>query len=74
MHCMTAFGGDTSCCFAREVTKRFEEFLRGTLEEAVVWVESNEIRGEFCIVIEGGDGIVEEATKCWWKDLSIAIM
>ena len=42
---------------ARELTKRFEEFLRGTLEEAVVWVESNEIRGEFCIVIEGGDGI-----------------
>ena len=34
---------------AREVTKKFEEFLRGTLEEAVEWAESEEIRGEFCI-------------------------
>ncbi len=55
---------------AREVTKKFEEFLRGTLEEAVAWSDAHTIRGEFCIILEGGDGkIAEEAT--WWDALSI---
>ena len=52
---MEAFGGARQVVLARELTKRFEEFLRGTIEEAVSWVESNEIRGEFCIVIEGNE-------------------
>ncbi|WP_438314043.1 16S rRNA (cytidine(1402)-2'-O)-methyltransferase [Sporosarcina sp. FA9] len=55
---------------ARELTKRFEEFLRGTLEEALVWVESNELRGEFCIVLEGGDGLEIEEKVVWWQELS----
>jgi 16S rRNA (cytidine1402-2'-O)-methyltransferase len=67
----TSFGRDRAVVLAREVTKRFEEFLRGSLEEAVLWAESNEIRGEFCIVIEGGDGVVEEEQNAWWSDLSI---
>ena len=66
-----SFGGDRAVVLAREVTKRFEEFLRGTLEEAVLWAESNEIRGEFCIVIEGGDGVVEEEQDAWWSDLDV---
>ncbi len=53
-----SFGGTRSVVLARELTKRFEEFLRGTLEEAVLWAESNEIRGEFCIVIEGSDELL----------------
>ena len=65
------FGSTRRVVLAREITKRFEEFLRGTLEEAVVWVESNNIRGEFCIVIEGGDGTVEEEQVIWWKELSL---
>jgi 16S rRNA (cytidine1402-2'-O)-methyltransferase len=67
----TSFGRDRAVVLAREVTKRFEEFLRGSLEDAVLWAESNEIRGEFCIVIEGGDGVVEEEQNAWWSDLSI---
>ena len=65
----TSFGGTRRVVLARELTKRFEEFLRGTLEEAVLWAESNEIRGEFCIVIEGSDGVVEEEQNAWWSDL-----
>ena len=65
-----AFGGSRQIVLARELTKRYEEFLRGTLEEAVSWVESNEIRGEFCIVIAGNDD-VEEVAEIWWKDISI---
>ncbi len=66
-----SFGGTRRVTLAREVTKRFEEFLRGTLEEAVLWVESSEIRGEFCIVIEGSDGIVEVQLDVWWRELDV---
>lgn len=65
-----SFGGSRQVVLARELTKRYEEFLRGTLEEAVSWAESNEVRGEFCIVIAGNDD-VEEASENWWQDISI---
>ncbi|WP_252505013.1 16S rRNA (cytidine(1402)-2'-O)-methyltransferase [Sporosarcina sp. Marseille-Q4943] len=64
------FGGSRQVVLARELTKRYEEFLRGTLEEALSWVESNEIRGEFCIVIAGNEDMEEETEK-WWNDISI---
>lgn len=64
--------GTRKVVLAREVTKRFEEFLRGTLEEALDWVQSNQIRGEFCIVLEGSDGTdIEEEEVAWWQELSI---
>ncbi|MEK5040580.1 16S rRNA (cytidine(1402)-2'-O)-methyltransferase [Sporosarcina sp. FSL K6-3457] len=66
-----SFGGTRRVTLARELTKRFEEFLRGTLEEAVLWAESNEIRGEFCIVLEGSDGILEEQLDVWWSELDV---
>lgn len=66
-----SFGGARRVTLARELTKRFEEFLRGTLEEAVLWAESSEIRGEFCIVIEGSNGVVEEQQDVWWSDIDI---
>lgn len=57
---------------AREITKRFEEFLRGTLEEAVDWVQSNNIRGEFCIVLEGSDGISDDVDElAWWENITV---
>ncbi|WP_391118815.1 16S rRNA (cytidine(1402)-2'-O)-methyltransferase [Psychrobacillus sp. L3] len=57
---------------ARELTKKFEEFLRGTIDEAVAWAEQAEIRGEFCIVLEGtSDDQVDETETPWWEQLSI---
>ncbi len=35
------------------MTKRYEEFLRGTLADAVKWATKEEIRGEFVIVVQG---------------------
>ncbi|QUW20671.1 16S rRNA (cytidine(1402)-2'-O)-methyltransferase [Sporosarcina sp. Marseille-Q4063] len=65
--------GTREIVLARELTKRFEEFLRGTLEEAVNWVQSNNIRGEFCIVLEGNDGAdLEEIEVAWWDGLSVS--
>lgn len=67
----TAFGPTRKVVLARELTKRYEEFLRGTLAEAVTWVETNEVRGEYCIVIEGNSNASVEVQDHWWKDISI---
>lgn len=57
---------------ARELTKKFEEFLRGTIDEAVEWVEQAEIRGEFCIVLEGNEEAIEiSEEQSWWSELTL---
>lgn len=65
------FGDERKIVMARELTKRFEELLRGTIAEAVEWAESNEIRGEFCLVVEGNQNVQHEVAIAWWTDLSI---
>ena len=66
-----AVGNERKITLAREVTKKFEEFLRGTVEEAVVWAEENEIRGEFCLVLEGNANPELVESVKWWESLSI---
>lgn len=53
-------GADRLVVVGRELTKIYEEFWRGTLEEAVLSWGSREIRGEFTLVIEGKRGAVED--------------
>jgi 16S rRNA (cytidine1402-2'-O)-methyltransferase len=45
--------GDRRICVAREMTKMFEEYWRGTLSRAVEYFKSQPARGEFTLVIEG---------------------
>lgn len=63
------FGSDRRITLARELTKRYEEFIRGTIEEALDWAESTEIRGEFCLVVEGS-AEAEAQEEEWWSELS----
>jgi 16S rRNA (cytidine1402-2'-O)-methyltransferase len=64
--------GDRKIVLCRELTKKYEEFLRGTIAEALAWAESEEIRGEFVLVIEGAspDAMADEENQ-WWERLSI---
>jgi 16S rRNA (cytidine1402-2'-O)-methyltransferase len=64
-------GKDRNIVLCRELTKKFEEFIRGTLNEAVTWVENSEVRGEFCLIVEGGNGLETEEGATWWESLSI---
>ncbi|WP_226671259.1 16S rRNA (cytidine(1402)-2'-O)-methyltransferase [Metabacillus litoralis] len=64
--------GNRSICLSRELTKKFEEFIRGNVEDVIAWSENNDIRGEFCIVIEGSAEEHLVDTHSWWQDLSIA--
>lgn len=45
--------GKRKAVLARELTKRYEEFIRGTLRELCDWTKEQNIRGEFCIIVEG---------------------
>ncbi|MFM9151292.1 MAG: 16S rRNA (cytidine(1402)-2'-O)-methyltransferase [Candidatus Planktophila sp.] len=47
------FGGDRQGAICREMTKTYEETVRGTLDELVAWSQSKEILGEITIVIAG---------------------
>lgn len=63
--------GDRQVALARELTKRYEEYIRGSLEEAIDWANKSEIRGEFCLIVEGSheDGPVE--SELWWSHLTL---
>lgn len=57
---------------ARELTKRYEQWIRGTIEEVVQWAEDGEVRGEFCLVIEGINEEEEAVLQAeWWESLSV---
>lgn len=49
------FGSQRRVVLARELTKRYEEYLRGNLGEAVAWAESEPVRGEFVVLVAGND-------------------
>lgn len=63
--------GNRKIVLARELTKKFEEFLRGTVKEALEWTAENEIRGEFCIVMEGSNDQEDEDESAYWEELSV---
>ena len=47
------FGGDRQAAICREMTKTYEETVRGSLEELLEWSKSKEILGEITMVIAG---------------------
>lgn len=50
---LTQLGGDRQAALCRELTKKHEEFVRGTLDQVNEWANSTEIRGEFVIIVSG---------------------
>jgi len=51
----TAFSDQRQAVLCRELTKRHEEFIRGSFSELLEWAQETEIRGEFVIIIDGND-------------------
>ncbi|GAA4359983.1 16S rRNA (cytidine(1402)-2'-O)-methyltransferase [Angustibacter luteus] len=48
-----AFGPQRPAAVCRELTKTYEEVLRGGLAELVDWAQSGEVRGEITVVVAG---------------------
>ncbi|MGG4178171.1 16S rRNA (cytidine(1402)-2'-O)-methyltransferase [Virgibacillus pantothenticus] len=62
--------GNRHVALARELTKRFESYLRGTVDEVIAYLDKSEIKGECCIVLEGTTK-TEQSDYLWWSSLTI---
>jgi 16S rRNA (cytidine1402-2'-O)-methyltransferase len=51
--CIAYFGADRQCCVSRELTKKFEENKRGTLQEVHDYFNEKTVKGEIVLVVEG---------------------
>lgn len=64
--------GDRKAVMARELTKRYEEFARGTLSQCLRHVQEHGALGEYCLLVEGSTADPETTgqDKAWWALLS----
>lgn len=65
---VNVFGEERKVVLAREVTKRYEEFIRGTAKEVLDWADETQLRGEFVVMVAGNDDIEEEI---YWENWTV---
>jgi 16S rRNA (cytidine1402-2'-O)-methyltransferase len=53
LDCITYFGPERPCCVSRELSKKFEENKRGTLQEVHDYFNQKTVKGEIVVVIGG---------------------
>ena len=64
--------GNRRIALARELTKRFEEVVRCTLDEAVARYDAAPPKGEFVLILEGADEkLLEETRNESWSAISL---
>lgn len=63
--------GNRDIVLARELTKLYEQFVRGSVKDVIKWLDTNEIKGECCILIEGAKEAMLEDENIWWENISI---
>lgn len=67
--------GDRQCALARELTKVHEEVLRGSLSELVERLREKQPRGEFVVVVSGGEtGAKKEPVPLCQTDIKELVM
>lgn len=62
--------GDRKISVCRELTKKHEEFIRGSIKEMIQWTETGMIKGEFVLIVEGSME-QQEGDANWWEELSL---
>ncbi len=50
---ITVLGDSRRVVICRELTKRYEEFVRGSAKDVLEWVKEQTIKGEICVLVEG---------------------
>lgn len=65
--------GERKVALARELTKMYEQFIRGSISEVITWLNDHELRGECVLVIEGADEnqVSSDRANSWWDALSM---
>lgn len=67
--------GNRRAAVARELTKRYEQFVRGTVQACIDYYEAEPPLGECCIVVEGMTADMRDVLlqdDIWWTGLSVA--
>lgn len=62
--------GNRNIAVVREISKMFEEYVRGNLEELIDVYKNKQLKGEFCLVVEGSMEASSEE-ELWWQEYSI---
>ncbi len=64
--------GDRSVTVCKELTKKHEKKLRGTLDEVIAFYEENEPRGEYVLVFEGKSRQeLKKEEQERWKEMTL---
>lgn len=64
-------GSERQVVLAREVTKRYEEFVRGSMQEVIDWFTEHEPRGEFVMLLAGAEDELGQVSENKNSALSI---
>ncbi|MEB3148413.1 MAG: 16S rRNA (cytidine(1402)-2'-O)-methyltransferase [Sphaerospermopsis sp.] len=68
------FGGDRQIVIARELTKLYEEFSRGTIAEAIAHYQQKEPQGEYTLLVAGIEPSKPQITEAELKAELLAMM
>lgn len=60
---VAVIGPERPVVLARELTKRYEEFIRGSLAEVLAWAQTDQVRGEFVILLAGHPGDDDKSSE-----------
>lgn len=66
------FGENTRVSLSREISKKFEETKRGTIDELITFSKSKTLKGEIVLVVNNSENTVpeEQITKNKYKNLN----
>lgn len=66
---MAAVFQERQVTLARELTKKYETFIRGSFNQVVNWLKENEVKGECCVIVEGNQNPdqFQQDTSFWME-------
>lgn len=65
---VSVLGPEAPVVIGRELTKRYEEYIRGHAQEVYDYLQENPLKGEFVLIIEGGQ--IEAQSQAEYDTLS----
>jgi len=70
--CVTVLGAERLGAICREMTKTYEETIRGTLAELTTWAQEHEVLGEITLVVAGFDASARTFTSADLVEMVLA--